>query len=110
MSTETPKLKLSKPTEGDMDWAEEINQDWDVLDNALVVKGDLSEHNGKVLTIVDSEPTFAGAAPGNVYAFVGLALVVLLVVDVVLHIRVLRKLARATWGRNDRSTPPEGTV
>jgi len=107
VSTETPKLKLSKPTEGDMDWAAEINRNWDVLDNALVVKGDLSEHNGKVLTIVDSKPTFAGAAPGNVYAFVGLALVVLLVVDVVLHVLVLRKLARAAGARNNRSTPPE---
>jgi len=107
VSTQTPKLKLSKPTEGDMDWAAEINRNWDVLDNALVVKGDLSKHNGKVLTIVDGEPTFAGAAPGNVYAFVGLALVVLLVVDVVLHVCVLRKLARATGGRNNRSTPPE---
>lgn len=39
MSTQTPNLSLNKPAEGDTDWAEEINSNWDILDNAVVDLG-----------------------------------------------------------------------
>ena len=43
MSDETPKLNLSKPAEGDTDWAGEINANWDTLDDVVIVSGDQPE-------------------------------------------------------------------
>ena len=58
MSTQTTKLSLSKPAQGDMDWTAEINGNWDILDDALVVAGDISSKNGNVLTVVGGDPAF----------------------------------------------------
>lgn len=41
MSTQTPKLNLSKPAEGDLDWAGEINGNWDTLDDTYVSGSDV---------------------------------------------------------------------
>ena len=54
IGTYTDKLNLSKPGEGDMNWADRINDNLDILDDALTVSGDLEDHEGEVLT-VDSD-------------------------------------------------------
>jgi len=61
MSTQTTKLSLSKPAQGDMDWTAEVNGNWDTLDDALVVTEDISSRNGNVLTVVNGDPAFTDA-------------------------------------------------
>ena len=38
MGSQTPKLNLNKPAEGDTDWAGDINANWDTLDDAITAK------------------------------------------------------------------------
>ena len=39
MTTYTTNLNLAKPAEGDTDWADEVNDNWDILDTAMVPIG-----------------------------------------------------------------------
>jgi hypothetical protein len=54
MTAQTPKLKLSKPVEESVDWANEVNANWDGLDLVVVTAG--------------SEPGLSDVAPGQVKA------------------------------------------
>ena len=101
MSTQTPRLSLNKPTAGDMDWASEINHNWDVLDDAVVVEG-AAPADGTYLSMVDGAPAFTRSSPNDaalartrtqMFVGMGIVLIVLIAVDVILHRRVLKRLA-----------------
>ncbi len=105
MSTQTPKLKLNKPGAGDMDWADEVNRNWDVLDDAVVIRG--AAEDGAYVRMVDGAPVFTPRSPNEaalartktqMFACMGLLLAALIAVDVLLHMRVLKKLGARDSG------------
>lgn len=61
MTTQTDRLKLNKPAEGDTDWAAEINENWDILDEAAgglvsaAWRYDLSELQRANVAVDDTE-------------------------------------------------------
>lgn len=62
MSEQTPYLGLNKPTEGDTDWATELNANWDKIDDI---------HGGKARAYLSANQTVAHAGDPKIVEFDG---------------------------------------